>query len=264
MEIDVFKTKDPVFYNLNQGIFNDSFYFGKVHYIENQPTDAIILSNRQYFLDYSAIKIYKEELIDGKIKKQKVPYGENQIKANGLNYRNSIIENSYFWSNNAIDAFVNNKSEQIDKVDLFNDIKTQLEQYMDIDDNRVFDVVASYILGTYCFSLFNSYGYLFLNCEKNSGKTKFTNLIGFMAFNATNATNPSEASLFRLCESNKPTFLIDDYEKMEDEKQKYINQILKTGYKRGGQTLRIDTNENNRVRMFDLYSPKIINNVGDL
>jgi hypothetical protein len=264
MEIDIFKIKDPVFYNLNQGVFNDCFYFGKVHYIENQPTDAIILSNKQYFIDYNSIKTQKEELIDGKIKKLKVPYGENQIKANGLNYRNSIIESSYFWSNKAIDNFVNDRAEQINKMDLFTEIKTQLEQYMDIEDNRVFDLVTSYILGTYCFTLFNSYGYLFLNCEKNSGKTKLTNLIGFMAFNAINATNPSEASLFRLCESNKPTFLIDDFEKIEDDKQKYINQILKTGYKKGGQTLRIDTNENNRVRMFDLYSPKIINNVGDL
>ncbi len=85
-----------------------------------------------------------------------------------------------------------------------------------------------------------------------------------MAFNSVNATNPTEASLFRLCESNKPTFLIDDYEKIEDEKQKFINQILKTGYKKGGQTLRADPNENNRIRMFNLYSPKIINNVGDL
>lgn len=264
MQIDLFKTKDPVFYNLNQGVFNECFYFGKVHYVENQPTDAVIFSNGQCLLDLSAIKITKEELIDGKIKKLKVPYGENQIKENGMNYKNSIVECSYFWSNEAIDYFINGNSKVIDKTELFNEIKTELEKYMDIEDKRVFDLVTSYILGTYCFSLFNSYGYLFLNCEKNSGKTKFTNLMGFMTFNSINATNPSEASLFRLCEANKPTFLIDDYEKMEDDKQKYINQILKTGYKKGGQTLRIDTNENNRIRMFDLYSPKIINNVGDL
>jgi len=264
MEIDIFKTKDPVFYNLNQGVFNDNFYFGKVIYVENQPTDCVILSNGQYYVDYESIKITKEEVIDGKIKKLKLPLGDNQIKVHGLNYKNSIVECSYFWSNSSIDDFIHQRAETINKTELFNEINSKFKHYMDIDDNRIFDLVTCFVLGTYCFMLFNSMGYLFLNCEKNSGKTKLTNIIGYMSFNAINATNPTEASLFRLCESNKPTFLIDDFEKIDDDKQKYINQILKTGYKKGGQTLRADTNENNRIRLFDLYSSKVVNNVGDL
>ncbi|MDD3976056.1 MAG: hypothetical protein WC996_02245 [Peptostreptococcales bacterium] len=264
MQENIFQSEDPIFYNLNQGEFKDNFYFGKVISVKSQQTNCVILSDRNFFVDYESVKVKEEINENGRVKKIKVPMGINEITENGLHYRNPIIDCSNFWSNEAINEFILNQDPRIDKTELFNQIKNQLIKYMDIHDSRIYDLITSYIIGTYCFSLFNSYGYLFLNCEKNSGKTKLTNLIGYMAFNSINATNPTESSLFRLCESNKPTFLIDDFERIEDDKQKYISQILKTGYKKGGQTLRTDTNNNNQVRLFDLYSPKVINNVGEL
>ncbi len=263
---NIFKNKEPKFYHLAQGIHNNNFYFGKVVYIKNQPTDCIVLSNKQYLVDYNRINTIKEEKgADNKIKKFKGPLGDNQIKLAGINYRNNLLEQNTFWSNESINQFITNESEPINKRNLFYEIKNTYDYYLDVKDPRIFDIMTCFVIGTYCFTMFDAYGYPFVNSEKNSGKTKLTNITGYLAFNAINATNPTESALFRLCEANKPTFIIDDYEKIDDDKQRYINQILKTGYKKGGQTMRTESRNNMfSVKLFDLYSPKIINNTGDI
>jgi hypothetical protein len=59
--------------------------------------------------------------------------------------------------------------------------------------------------------------------------------------------------------------LIDDFEKIEDEKQPAIMQILKIGYKRDGQTIRTEKIKDRfEPQVFDVYSPKVISNTGGL
>ena len=245
----LFTANNIKYQNLNQGIFNDTFYFGKIIHTLKKPTEIVILSNKQHFTNY-----YKVDKND--------PTWNNEILDNGFYYRQAPLDISPTWSNESINNFVSDKSEIINKIELYDSIRNKLQKYMDVTDDRILDLVTTYIIGTYCYSLFKSYGYLFFNSDRESGKTKFMNLIEAMSFNPINATNPSESALFRICELNSPTLLVDDYEGQDEEKQKTLNQILKVGYKKGGQVIRTerDANKNFEIRCFDVYSPKIISN----
>ncbi len=250
---ELFEKPEIRIQNLSQGMYDGKFYYGKVVRIGEQKVDTLILSSRVCLADYSEIRM------------NGMGFGQNEITDAGFHYRHGLMEMPYRWSNHSAYSFLNGDSLEVNPKILFNRIREVLEYYMDVHDERILDLIAVYILGTYCYSLFNSYGYLFFNCERESGKTKLMMLIELMCFNPVNATNPSESALFRACEYTKPTLLIDDYEKIEDEKQKIINQILKVGYKKGGQTIRTEKrNGKYEPVLFDVYSPKVISNTGEL
>jgi len=253
--IDIFNNPSPVNHKLGQGIFHNKFYFGRLVFIESQSTNALIFCDGSTLADYSAIK-----KVSGNIK---TPLGENELMINGFNYRYNLPDFIPSWSNNGVNSFLAN--EIVDSKKLFEEINTELDYYLDVNEKRILDLVTIYVIATYCFSLFNSIGYLFLNSDKESGKTKLMRLIGLMCFNPVNATNPSESALFRLCNSVQPTLLIDDFEKIEDDKQQSIMQILKIGYKRDGQTIRTEKIKDSfEPQVFDVYSPKVISNTGGL
>jgi hypothetical protein len=252
---DLFALPAINYNKLGQGIFRDKFYFGRLVFIESQKTNAVIFSDETVLVDYSNIK----KVAGGK----KVPIGENELLLNGFNYRGDLPGFVPSWSNEGVKSFID--LEKLDGQKLFESIRAELEYYLDVKDTRILDLVTIYILTTYCYSLFNSIGYLFFNSDKESGKTKAMRLTGLMCFNPINATNPSESALFRLCDCIQPTLLIDDFEKIEDEKQPAIMQILKIGYKKDGQTIRTEKiHDKFEPTVFDVYSPKIISNTGGL
>ena len=251
--IEVLTSSNIKYQNLNQGVFEDSFYFGKIIHSLKKPTEIVVLSNKKYLINYN--KVEKAD-----------PTWNNEIIDFRFYYKQAPLDICPSWSNESIDRFTKGEAELIDRTELYNKIRSQLVKYMDVIDNRQLDLVTTYIIGTYCFSMFKSYGYLFFNSDRESGKTKFMNLIELMCFNPINATNPSESALFRICELNCPTLLVDDYEGQDEEKQRVINQILKVGYKRGGAVIRTEKGKDDsyEVRSFEVYSPKIISNTNVL
>lgn len=253
--IELFDAKPVLYCKLNQGIFKDKFYFGKTVFVDSQKTDTVVLSDRDVWADYSSIK-----KLSGK---NRVPIGENELFLNGFHYKQNLVEMFPVWGNEGVKTFLGGVT--VSGKQLFEEIRGKLEHFIDVEDKRVLDLVAIYIISTYCFTIFNSIGYLFFYADKETGKTKFMQLIGLICFNPINATNPSESALFRLCDCAQPTLLIDDYEKIEDDKRVVINQILKVGYKKGGQTIRCEKiNDRFEPQQFDVYCPKVITNTSGL
>lgn len=250
----LFNKPEIRFQNLNQGIFDGKFYFGRVVYLNGQPTDSVISSNSVCFVDFSKCKTEKNE-----------DALANEIQLNGLMYRNGLIDMGNHWSNYSVAQFLEGNATVINPKELFLETSSIFEKFMDVHDPRILSLTACYTMATYCFSLFNAFGYLFFNCEKETGKTKFMRLMEFTSFNGINATNPTESSLFRICDSMHPTMLVDDYENLDDDRQKVINQILKVGYKKGGQTFRMEKFKDNfKPVIFDFYCPKVISNTTEL
>jgi hypothetical protein len=133
--------------------------------------------------------------------------------------------------------------------------------YMDLYNPKLVTLTSCYILATYCYELFDAIGYLFLCSDSGSGKTKWSQIIQFCSFNSLNATNASESALFRTTEQAKGLLCIDDYENIEEDKKNTIDQILKVGYKKGGQTYRSEKVGDNFVPVsYDVYCPKLITN----
>ncbi len=331
------KLDEIIHYNLNQGIFQNHFYFGKKIELEGNFVDSVIFDNGCVLIDYSGVKV-------GGGKKKNESYGRNEIKEAGLNYRISLVPTDNAWSNKSIADFcknaesvggvvsayvegsvdntlkkllyINKKNKknihltylyrptsyptlttpiaetlttpnytkttlkinytkttlnytkttpnQLGKTLFEILIKTQ-DYFMDVTDKRIFLIGAAYIIATYCFELFRSIGYLFFNSESDSGKTKFAEIIGNCSFHTIDASDPSDSALFRAPELFKGLMVIDDFDKMSEEKRNALLQILKIGYKKKGKTMRVERKRDVfQPKFFDCYCPKIITNISGL
>jgi len=317
----IFESLDEIIhYNLNQGVFQNHFYFGKKIELEGNFVDSVIFDDGSVLIDYGAVKVGG--------KKKNEAYGRNEIREAGLNYRISLVPTENAWSNKSIADFCKNAESVDGVVDVYVEgsvdnmisnllyinkknkknihltylyrpaqyptlttpngkavttlnytkttpnqlgktlfeilIKTQ-DYFMDVTDKRIFLVGAAYIIATYCFELFRSIGYLFFNSESDSGKTKFAEIIGNCSFHTIDASDPSDSALFRAPELFKGLMIIDDFDKMSEEKKNALLQILKIGYKKKGKTMRVERKRDVfQPKFFDCYCPKIITNISGL
>jgi hypothetical protein len=69
-------------------------------------------------------------------------------------------------------------------------IRKILTDYIYFADPRLFDLFAVWIVGTYVYSIFSHYGYLFLHSETpRCGKTRAEEIASHLAFEATSPRN---------------------------------------------------------------------------
>jgi hypothetical protein len=301
-------------YNLNQGVYNDHFYYGKQVNIQGNLTDCLVFDDGSTATDLEKVLVEQEVVgKDRKTRRKKLPYGENQIKELGMDYRHPLIQQNRAWSNDAISHFIETKNPSVGSVnsvgrkavpmkipqnseyskkndtsfiyalhystinlttlttlqtlgkDLLTSLIKVIERYMDVTDKRALILASSYILITYCYSLFDSVGYLFFNSDKESGKTKFSTLIGLMAFHTVNCSSPTEAALFRVTSLGAGLMVVDDFENISDERKNALLQILKVGYRKDGKVIRVEKRKDAFVPLvFDCYCPKIITNTTSL
>ena len=174
------------------------------------------------------------------------------------------------WSSHSIEKFLEGSSAEVNPKDLYKKILAQLQNYIELEKEGEYKVVALWIMATYFYRLFQSFPYLYLSAFKGSGKTKMLSLMGHMAFNSINAGDVSVASLFRLCEGTGGVILIDAAEylartEQKSEKHMMINQMLRNGYKPGNPIWRTSTDKDTMEQeKFEIYSPKAIANTEGL
>jgi len=142
--IDFFRKGDKIFKNLNQGIFNNRWYYGKVVFNSDNPTDALVFSDRK-------LAVNKTEHFKGKIIER------NEIRDLGINYKHNLEQTRHFWSNDSIMDFVERRIRKIDKLNLYNQIRELILYYMDLSDDTIADIVTCFVIGTYAFEVFESY-----------------------------------------------------------------------------------------------------------
>jgi hypothetical protein len=138
--------------------------------------------------------------------------------------------------------------------------------YVEIDSDSSYAMLALWTLGTYSFPIFPSYPRVNCHGEKGSGKSKALKLMAVLGHNGLWRTAPTPATLFRLIESLRPTLCLDELEHMDRDDRGDIAAILNAGYQAGGAVDRCDPVTFN-VRPFAVYAPvaiagiKGINNV---
>ncbi|RLI80326.1 hypothetical protein DRP07_09245 [Archaeoglobales archaeon] len=133
--------------------------------------------------------------------------------------------------------------------------------YVKYDKEITAYVIASWILGTYLFPMFNYYPYLYFRAEKGSGKGTNLTIISNTAWNPTDKFIASkEAPLFRLIEQAKPTLILDEYHRLL--KNPFIGpaieSILESGSEKGGKVIRCREGDPNEIEHFDVYCPKVL------
>lgn len=149
----------------------------------------------------------------------------------------------------------------------FIEIKEVLSKFVDFRDEADSDVITLWLMGTYCFSIFDAFPYLYFVGVKRSGKTKTLLLIEKLAFNAILSSNISPAVLFRIVEARRPTLALDEGEQLSDKTRKQeLRELLNSGYKRGAPAYRTTKNSKGNfcIEAFEVYSPKAIANIAGL
>lgn len=283
MKSFVMNAVDITYQSLAQGEFKEHWYFGKQVDVDGKKVDCIIFDNGEVLTNDEQLAKSKKD----------VDQFVNHIKEAGLHYSKPLIQLENKWSSGSINSFIQCssvgkcsylsmlvKEALFDQKDIsatlttpttlttlttltpiYNTLTTLQLHYMDLHNPKLVTLTSCYILATYCYELFDAIGYLFFCSDSGSGKTKWSQIIQFCSFNSMNATNSSESALFRMTEQTKGLLCIDDYENIEEDKKNTIDQLLKVGYKKGGQTCRSEKIGDNYVPAFyDVYCPKLITN----
>lgn len=254
--LGILKIRDIKFHNLNQGEFGGRFYYGKLFNAGEGNREGIIWGK----------KLIIDAEITQLLKGKKIKVGKNQIKDLGLNYRHKLEYKKNFWENNgdfSIEEFLKSKENLIDIEYFYKKIYNKIERYLDLKDKRIFDVLTCWIIGTYCYELFETYGYLHFRGLKESGKSKAKKILRLIGFNGEEASSISEASFFRTIQNNKGLLCLDEYEKMDTDRKKATDLLLNAGIEQGASVKRYDVDEKMNLD-FDVYCPKIICNITGL
>ena len=129
----------------------------------------------------------------------------------------------------------------------------KLSDYIVFSDERLYSVVASYIVMTYFYDFFTAVPFLFFHGPPGSGKTRANLTTTYMCRHGVFVADPSEATLYRLVEATGPTLGIDESALSERAKR-----ILASGYKKGAVVPRAEPTKGGVVlKLFEATAPRI-------
>lgn len=190
-----------------------------------------------------------------------------------ITFESIPTENNLNWSLASIKNYIDGKAKKINGKDLFNKIKKQYQKFCYFRDSEWYDVHPLWDMGTYIFLLFSHFPIFEMNGMKNTAKTKVMVISSFVTFNSTGVMiNPTEASLFRITEEQRPTKYIDEAENLypynskgqQDESDPRI-QLINESYHRGGKVPRIEKIGNKFFnKWYNVYSPTMIGSIRGL
>lgn len=112
--------------------------------------------------------------------------------------------------------FIENKTTAVDVGELYQRIYNLFDRYIWLPDPRDKYVLALYPFLTHIYMGLESVPYLHLNGPKSSGKSNLMQILGICCFNAAPSSTISPAVLYRIAEATRPTFIIDEAEKLKN------------------------------------------------
>lgn len=207
-----------------------------------------------------------------KVKKIEVPV----MVTSDRNYK-LIDENDWFykfvpsnlgrrWRTELLNKFLKGESPEPTFAEVFEVLRKEYNLYMDFPDDRMYDFMALWVMGTYFHQFFETFPYIFWNAMKQSGKSKVLALTEHLAFNSINATSMTPSSMFRLIQGNRCTILLDEAEKSKEHDISEWKSMLNSGYKKAGKVYRTEESSSKnkksyKVRTYDIFSPKMMANI---
>jgi Protein of unknown function (DUF3631)/CHC2 zinc finger len=128
-------------------------------------------------------------------------------------------------------------------------------------------VIALWMIGTYLSEVFDCYPYLCITSPtKRCGKTLLAELIGLVSARSKTTVNISEAALFRMIETFRPTIVMDEAETLSNrksERAQFLLSLLNAGHRKHANVIRC-VGPDHTPTEFPVYCPKVLLAIGNL
>lgn len=131
-------------------------------------------------------------------------------------------------------------------------------------------VHAVWDIATHFYTLFPAFPYLELRGVKGAAKTKVMRQSSCFSFNASPIlSSPSEASLFRMVNDQRPTLYLDEAENLFRVVKGRVEhdgrvEVINSGYTSDGCVPRVEGERTRRVVVYRTYSPKMLASINGL
>jgi hypothetical protein len=123
-------------------------------------------------------------------------------------------------------------------------------------------VMATWVLGTYLFPMFQNYPYVWLTSRQpGCGKSLLGQILANLSFNGEFMSSPTEANMFHLPEQNRGVQVWDEVEfgnQVERSKFQSVKAILLVGYRNGGVVPRQVGKSWDKQVKYHVFCPRVL------
>jgi hypothetical protein len=146
----------------------------------------------------------------------------------------------------------------LNQVALYKQVRTFIQDYFFSLDDRVYDIMASWVMATYIQEKWFVAPYLFFFGLRGTGKTRAMEVLQSICYRGFLGM-PSLAALFHGIQEWKIVFFLDETEILNNEGKTDIIGCLNMGYRRGQHFLRMNkTDEGMDLEPYDVFRMKCL------
>lgn len=170
-----------------------------------------------------------------------------------------------------IEDYMQGKAESPEGMKIFQSIQETYKKFLFFQNEIWYDIHTLWDIGTYFFVLFNTYPIFELRGLSGTAKSKVMETSKLFSLNPTEVMiNPSEASLFRITHTNRPTKYIDEAEKLfqfiaGSWQSSPVVELINGSYSRGSAVPRLEKVGNDyKMVYYGCYSPTMVGSIAGL
>lgn len=145
-------------------------------------------------------------------------------------------------------------------LDLYQVIRTHIQKYVVLEDERFYDVATGYILMTWVFDKFNTIPYLRVVGDLGTGKSRFLEVVGKLCNRSMMASGSiSTAAIYRTIDVVQGTLVFDEADFKSSDMSDDIVKLLNGGHKKDTPVIRMEMiNDVLKPMPFRVFGPKIL------
>ncbi len=241
------------------------------------PNLAIITPAQDFIGNVAFVTVPVKILIDNKMElvnylitseRQKIRLSDDELLKMSF-YSERKPSSTPRWSDKSIESFINSYGVA-SIAEVFNDIYQLCKRYIDFGNDLWAKYNALWIMGTYFHRIFETYPYVHLNGDMESGKTKTLTFTAWLSFNGELTFTSSSSYVVRVIHHNHSTCCIDEAERLkgsDDQDSQLLIAMYNSGYKKGSYCGKAEQNDRNGQwipRKFEAYSPKMFASIRGL
>jgi len=153
---------------------------------------------------------------------------------------------------------------------LLAEVETFVRQFLVFSNDAQAVVVTLEIIHTWTFEAAETTPYLHVtSAVRLSGKTRLLEVLALLARGALQAADATPAAVYRAVAESTPTILFDEVQDLfgrgADEGQRQLRAVLNSGYRKGGNALRVvGEGTNQHTEKFPTFCPKVLAGTGSL